>query len=61
MIGRTLADNYLSALVNCAESPFHYLDLGLYMHFLVSALMPKGKCKTLHDQFAEWCYLIPQL
>lgn len=61
-MGGTLADNYLSALVNCAESPFHYLDLGLYMLFFSSSsLMPKGKCQTLLDQFAKWHYFIPQL
>lgn len=60
-MGGPLADNDLSASVNCAESPFYYLDLGLYMHFFVSALMSKGKCQTLHDQFTKWHYLIPQL
>lgn len=53
-MGGTLVENYVSALVDRAESPFHYLDLGLYMHFFVSALMPKGKRQSLHDQFAEW-------
>lgn len=55
--GWTLADNDLNALINCTESPFRYLDLGLYMHFFVSALMPKKKCQTLHDQSVGWMVL----